>query len=382
MPHFGRALRLLPVLLLTVLAACDALPRSAPVEREIVRADAGNADFVVYTVDRDLIPALAHWPQVGPAPLPWLPTSGGARTQVIAAGDALDLTIWDSNENSLLAADGTRVVEIETLRVAPDGSIFVPYVGETGVAGLTLQAARRHLQDEIETMVPSAQVQVQMAEGRANSVDLVGGVADPGSYALPDRNHTVLNLIARGGGLADSLDNPQLRLIRHGARYGIAADRLFDRPDLDTRLIGGDRIIVEEDRRRFLALGASGQQTQLPFPDAQLTALEALSLVGGVNATRGDAGGILILREYPADAVRDAVPDQGSAPDPAGPARARVVFSVDLTSADGLFSARNFHIAPDDVVLVTESPVRGVQTIFGLIGSAFGVARQTISAAD
>ena len=56
-----------------------------------------------------------------------------------------------------------------------------------------------------------------------------------------------------------------------------------------------------------------------------------------------------------------------------GPSHTDVVFTVDLTSADGLFSAKRFYIQPDDVVLVTESPVTKAQTIFGLIGSAFGL---------
>ena len=80
---------------------------------------------------------------------------------------------------------------------------------------------------------------------------------------------------------------------------------------------------------------------------------------------RGDPQGILILREYPDSAVRAGV---------RGPRQTRVVFTLDLTNSDGLFSARNFEIAPKDLVLVTESPVTNTRTILGLIGSVFGVA--------
>ena len=62
------------------------------------------------------------------------------------------------------------------------------------------QAARARLQRELEVIVPSAQVQLSMAAGRGNSVDLVGGVASPGSYPMPDRAYTVLGLISEGGG--------------------------------------------------------------------------------------------------------------------------------------------------------------------------------------
>ena len=52
----------------------------------------------------------------------------------------------------------------------------------------------------------------------------------------------------------------------------------------------------------------------------------------------------------------------------------QVVFTFDLTSADGLFAAKSFQISHNDTVLATESPVLGVCTILGLIGSTFSVA--------
>ncbi|MBF9059499.1 polysaccharide export protein [Rhodobacterales bacterium HKCCSP123] len=356
------------------LSACSQLPRGAPVEREIIAAaDAEISGFAVYPVTRDFLPVVAEWPLTGERGLGWIPASGGARTQVIAAGDELALTIWDSNENSLLSSNGYRAVQIEALTVAPDGTVFVPYAGNIRVAGLTEQLAREHLQDEIDMVVPSAQVQLALVEGRRNSVDLVGGVGAPGAYPLPDRNYTVLNLIAQGGGVQSGLVNPQVRLIRGGDIYGTSVARLFENPGLDTRLHGGDQVIVEEDRRYFLSLGAAGSQSQHRFPQDHLGALDAVSIIGGVDGRRGDPGGVLVLREYPASDVRT---------DSRGPDQSRVVFTVDLTSADGLFSARNFRIHPGDLVLVTESPVTSVQTILGLVGSVFGLARQGASLTD
>ena len=350
-------------------AGCEQLPRGAAVEREIVAVAQGEvADFAVYPVDRALLERVASWPHTGERRYNWLPASGGARTQVIAPGDELEITIWDSNENSLLSSNGQRQVQIQALTVAPDGTVFVPYVGNTDVAGRTLQLAREHLQDEIDMVVPSAQVQLTLVEGRTNSVDLVGGVASPGAYPLPDRNYTILNLLAAGGGVQPALVNPQIRLRRGGNIYGTSVERLYADPGLDTLLIGGDQVIVEEDRRQFLSLGAAGQQSQHGFTQDTVSALDAMAIIGGVDSRRGDPGGILILREYPESALRT---------DGTGPDQTRVVFTLDLTSADGLFSARNFHIQSGDLVLVTESPITSAQTIFGLIGSVFGLANQT-----
>jgi len=358
-----------------LVSACDGLPRSAAVEREIINAGTDEVtDFAVYPVTRNFLPIVDAWPGDASSNLGWIQASGGARTQVIAPGDELQVIIWDSNENSLLSAAGQQAVPIESLIVQPDGTIFLPYVGDTQVSGMTTQVARQALQDEIDRVVPSAQVQLQMVSGRTNSVDLVGGVASPGSYALPDRNYTILNLIAEGGGVQAGLENPQVRLIRGGRIYGTSVDRLFDNPRLNTLLHGGDQVIIEADERYFLSLGAAGTQSQHVFPQDHVSALDAMSIIGGVQSSRGDPGGILILREYPASAV-DPLTD-------AGPDQDRVVFSLNLTSADGLFSARNFEVHPGDLVLVTESPITAAQTIFGLIGSAFGIANQTASLGD
>lgn len=355
---------ILSAVITLAMAACDILPRGAPVEREVVEAARGEvADFAVYPVTRPFLAMLSDWPRSGESHLGWMPTSGGARTQVIAIGDQLELTVWDSADDSLIT-NGNPSAVIDALVVSPDGMIFVPYVGNVRISGMTTQLARQRLQEEIDIIAPSAQVQLELVEGRTNSVDLVGGVGAPGRLPMPDRNYTVLNAIADAGGVRPELDNPQIRLIRSGSIYGTSIGRLFAEPGLDTLLRGGDRLIVEEDRRYFLSLGAAGEQSQHAFPQDYVTALDALAIIGGVQSNRGDPGGILILREYPTSAVRT---------DTGGPDQSRVVFALDMTNADGLFSARNFRINPGDLVLVTESPVTGVQTIFGLIGSAFGL---------
>ena len=158
--------------------------------------------------------------------------------------------------------------------------------------------------------------------------------------------------------------NPQVKLVRGGKNYQTSLSLLYDDPKLDVILRGGDKVIIEEDDRFFQALGSTGREDIIHFTKQQITALEAMSIVGGINDSRADPKGILILREYASTHVRS---------DGKGPSHTDVVFTVDLTSADGLFSAKRFYIQPDDVVLVTESPVTKAQTIFGLIGSAFGL---------
>jgi len=349
-----------------LLATCGRLPAGAPISEDILKnVDAAAPEFAVYPVTRAFLPTVSTWPSTGKQErLGWIGHSRGPKTQIIQPGDTLALRIWDSSDNSLLTSSAEKVVQLSDITVAANGSVFMPYVGNISVIGLTPDLARESMQSSLEIIVPSAQVQLSMAQGRSNSVDLVGGVASPGAYPLPDRNFTVLSLLAAGGGVREDLNNPQIRLLRGGAIYGTSVDRLLDSPNLDTLLRGGDQVFVEEDERYFLSFGAAGKEDLHIFAKDSVSAMDAVSIMGGISDGRADPQGLLILREYNSSALRTGV---------RGPRQTRVVFTVDLTSADGLFSARKFQIQPDDLVMVTESPINDALTVSNIVGNLFGV---------
>lgn len=367
---------LIHILVLTSLsllpAACarGRLPGGAPVSEEILKqAEAEDPGFALYPVNRAFLPTASQWPPTGKQEnLNWIGASQGAKTHIIQPDDKLTLRIWDSNENSLLAPVEQKLVQLQDVTVAANGTIFMPYVGNVSVIGLTPDLARTELQSALEAIVPSAQLQLDMTEGRNNSVDLVSGVAAPGTYPMPDRNYSVMGLLSAGGGVNPALNNPQIRLVRAGNIYGTSVDRLLNNPRLDTLLKGGDRVFVEEDERYFLSFGATGEEDLHIFPKDKVSAMDAIALMGGINDRTADPQGLLILREYSNSAVRA---------DASGPDQTRVVFSVDLTSADGLFSARRFQINPDDLLIATESPINDVLTVSNIVGNFVGLASTT-----
>ncbi|UWQ21730.1 polysaccharide biosynthesis/export family protein [Jannaschia sp. W003] len=364
--HTGPRTVLLAALAL-LLAACS-LPRGAGIEREVVGSEReAERGFAVYPVTRALLPSIAEWPVTGEPRRSWISASAGSSERVIRPGDTVEIVIWDSADNSLLLSPGQRQMAMPAMRVSPAGSVFLPYVGNIRIADASPESARLRIQNALAGVAPTAQAQLALVEGRANSVDLVGGVSSPGAYPMPDNRYTVLGLIAAGGGAETRLENPQVTLQRGGRRYGTSLERLYENPELDTRLLGGDKVIVEEDERYFLSVGASAEENLHPFTRETLSALDAVAIVGGVDANRADPEGVLILREYPEAALASGQ---------RGPRQQRVVFTLDLTEADGLFSARHFPIRSGDLIYVSESPVNSVETVFGLVGRVFGLARQ------
>jgi polysaccharide biosynthesis/export protein len=249
--------------------------------------------------------------------------------------------------------------------VSTKGTIFLPYADEVYIAQMTPDEARLEIQNRLLSIIPSAQVQLQFASGSNNSVELLSGIPKPGSYPLMDRSTTLTSILAQGGGIPSTMTNPQITLSRGGKLYRISASALMSNPELDTTMRGGDKIYIEAEKRYFLSLGAAGKEAIVNFPHDRVTALEAMSLIGGVNQGTANPRGILILRDYPQTAVRT---------DGTGPSRDRMVFVLDLTNADGLFSAGEFAIQDRDLVLVTQSDLVNTKTIFSLIGSILGLS--------
>lgn len=350
------------------LSACNT-PRGIGNSGQILKgAEEEGADFQVVHLTRSTANQVKSWPPKGArAPISgWISRKGGSASNAIQAGDTLNLTIWESDNVTLLASPQQKSVSLPKLKVASDGTVFLPYVNKIYIANMTPDQAREAIQSQMEASVPSAQVLLEHEPGRKSSVDLVSGVPRPGPVVLPGRDFSVLSLIAAGGGISPGMKNPHVRLIRGDKLYGISAEKLMHTPSLDTTLVGGDKVYIEEDERYFIALGASGRESQVSFPQEQVTALEALSLTGGLNDARADAKAVLVLRDYPAAVI---------GPGANQPKKDRVIFAMDLTSADGLFSAGQFNVQNRDVVIVTESPITTTASVLGIVGSVVGLGR-------
>ncbi|WP_438990809.1 polysaccharide biosynthesis/export family protein [Lentibacter sp.] len=348
------------------LTACS-LPRGAALMQEVVReTKADSPSFQVIEVTRTELATVAQWPRAAKQTKTYWPkASKGPNSSTIRAGDTVDLIIWDSNDNSLITSPGQKSTEMRGLTVSPSGAIFVPYLDDVVISGMTANDARRNIQTRLTDISPSAQVQLMLRQGLQNSVDLVSGVTSPGTYPLPSRNYNILSLLSQGGGIDKTLRNPQVRLVRGSKTYSIRAEALLSDHARNITLQGGDTVIVREDDRYFTALGATGSERIVYFDKEEITAMEALSMLGGLSDGRANLKAVLVLREYSTKQVGTG----RNSPD-----LPYVVFAFDLTNADGLFAARNFDIEPDDTVLATESAVNAARALFGLIGSAFGLA--------
>lgn len=359
--------------LIAPLASCSPPQDVADVAQVVAGQHRPDANFAVEMVTRDTPALVAEWPNSHPvAALGWIAHQRTSSDPLIQPGDKLSLAVWDNDDTSLLSSPAQKVIQLPDLRVSSDGTIFLPYVDQVYVAKMTPDEARKTIQTKLLAIIPSAQVQLTYASGTQNSVVVVAGVTNPGNVSLSDRNTTVTSVIAQSGGVPNGMANPQVNLQRDGRLYRISADTLLQHPEMDTTLRGGDKIYISPDDRYFMSLGAAGKEAVINFTRDEITTLEAMSLIGGLDQGTADPKGILILRTYPASAVRSDTHK--------GPPKQRMIFSFDLTTADGLFSAGEFKVEDRDLVLVTQSPLVNTRTILNFVSGFLSAGRTAIAA--
>ena len=182
-------------------------------------------------------------------------------------------------------------------------------------------------------------------------------------------------MLAKAGGVTLPTDITQITLIRGAHKGTIWLEDLYEDPRLDIALRAGDRILVEEDERFYTALGATGAQVKVPFETQTVSAIEALATVGGLSSNLADPTGIFVFRDEPAAIANNVL----GRTDLVGPQR--MVYLLDLTSANGVFVARDFEIRDQDTVYVTEAPYtqfnKVLQAIVAPVGSAASVRNLT-----
>ncbi|MGB3402579.1 MAG: polysaccharide biosynthesis/export family protein [Microcoleaceae cyanobacterium] len=348
-----------------VLASCG-LPKVGPSKRQIYSGSVqkqGDA-FIVEVNDR-VTRATAVVPTLGFSDS--LVNASQIGSDTIRAGDILGLTIWENVDDGLLASDMQNATILETVQVDGDGFIFVPYAGRIRAAGNSPEAIRRIITEKLQDQTPDPQVEVRREAGDGSTVSLIGSVGAQGVYAIERPTRTLTTMLSRAGGVTIEPEIAQVTLIRNNHRGQIWFQDLYNHPELDIALRGGDRILVEEDTRSFTALGATGAQARVPFFTQDLSALEAIAQVGGLVPTASDPKGVFVFRN--------------EQPEIAGPVLGRddligaqrMVYLIDLTQPNGMFTARDFVIRDGDTIYVTEAPItQWNKTVSAVFGSLVG----------
>lgn len=358
------AIRMVVLLTTVSLVAACGLPRSGPNKRELLAGSVdkeGNA-FIV-PVTPAVAAATAVQQSFGFSES--FRNAGLVGADTIANGDTINVTVYENvKDEPLLGNTGQRVSGLNQLQVDGQGYIYIPYAGRIKAAGQTPEGLRQAITRKLEDQTPDPQVSVSRNAGEGSTVSISGQAGSNGVYPIESSTRTLATMLAKSGGVTVDPAIAIVRVTRGGHTGKIWLKDLYENPSLDIALRPGDKIMIEEDSRKFIALGATGSQSTVPFESATMSALEAIATVGGLSTMAADPKGVFVLRDETEAIARTVL----GKPELIGDQR--VVYVLDLTEPTGLFEARDFLIRDGDTLYVTEAPyVQWQKTLSAITGS-------------
>ncbi len=359
----SRGARLVALLVVVSLVATCGLPRSGPNRRELFAGSIQReGDAFVVSVNDRVLRATAVVEALGFSSD--FVNAGQLGSDTIRPGDTLSLSIWENVTDPLLGAQGAPSTQLDDVQVDGAGFIFVPYAGRVRAAGNTPDQLRQILTRALDEQTPDPQIIVRRVAGNGATVSVAGVVGGQGVYPIERPTRTLSAMLAAAGGVTVEPEIARVTVVRGDHTGVIWFNDLYSNPELDIALRANDRILVEEDTRSFTALGATNTQTRVPFDTQTISAIEAIAIVGGLNANLADPTGVFVLRNEPEAIARQVL----GRDDIVG--TQRMIYVLDLTEPNGMFEARDFVIRDQDTLYVTVAPfAQWNQVISALTGT-------------
>jgi polysaccharide biosynthesis/export protein len=166
-----------------------------------------------------------------------LPAPDAISEAAIRPGDRIQIAI---------ASQDTMGGEFD---VRPSGDVVLPVAGRFIAAGKVPEVLAAELVQRLRGVLADPKVAVLVVSRKAATVSVLGEVRTPGRFPITD-GETVLDVLARAGGLTTFADDDAIFLIQHGKSTPRVRFRYSDLAAADPRSIriplrDGDVVIVE-----------------------------------------------------------------------------------------------------------------------------------------
>lgn len=141
---------------------------------------------------------------------------------VIQPGDVLNISVFEL----LVPGQATS----QQVLVSTSGFESLPTVGRVRLAGLTLSELELELKSILREaqILPDPEVQVSLISTRATRFSVIGSIARPGTYELPQPDYRLLTALADAGGVPPQIQT--IYLFRRGNDGAAPADGAGETP--------------------------------------------------------------------------------------------------------------------------------------------------------
>lgn len=347
-------------------AACTALPGDGPWMGGAQGTSTEALPFDVIDLTPTTIAAYRQ-PESIDRPSVTSALSAGGKISV-APGDAIKVRIFEPYEGSIFPTIQKPGADFGVQRVTDAGTINIPFVGTVQVAGLDLSQIERRIAQQLNGKAQDPQVIVEFVADRTHTVMVSGDVKTPGRVSILEGVRSVVDAINRvggpastgGGGQSGAMGGQtQLEVVvrRHGEVI-LTAQYSELLAGGDIAIQKGDEIVVRPNSRVFTVLGAVLKSGNVEMTKHNLSLLEALGQVGGLNDIRANKTGVYVFR----------MGDLKNNP----AARARV-FRLDLMQPVSIFVAQQFGMQARDVIYVSNAPLYEYDKVLTSIYRTFSI---------
>lgn len=261
----------------------------------------------------------------------------------VERGDMLQITVYDHPELTNPSGSNNNNIENSGITVENDGTIYYPYIGKVLVAGKTVDQIREAIAVPLAEFITAPQVAVRVVRFNAKRAYVTGQVNEPGPQPITNVPMTVLDAIARAGGLADNANWHEVLLSRNGAETRVSVYEMLNNGRLGQNMLlqHGDVLHVPVVGQRLIyVLGELNRVNTLPVGNMSMSLTEALTRSGGLNQVTSNAEGIFVIRP---NAPQDD--------------KLATVYQLNVKNAVSFAVGTQFMLQPSDIVYVTTAPV-------------------------
>lgn len=176
-----------------------------------------------------------------------------------------------------------------------DGKIYLPDLPPIYVEGLTLEEARREIQDQYQKEIRDTEVFVTYKDRIAKKVE-IAGLTHISSMPV-DGKIRLFELLAKAQ-IPPDANLFMSYLLRENKVVGVDMNRLMKEGDMSQNIVmhGGDKLyIAEPSAASLMVMGEVGRERVISLPAGYMPLRKAIAEAGGIPYT-GDKSYIQIIR--------------------------------------------------------------------------------------
>jgi polysaccharide biosynthesis/export protein len=271
-------------------------------------------------------------------------------------GDIVTVTIFEASSGGLFipAEAGVRpgnFITIPNQAVDTKGNISIPYAGSIRARGRTPVEVQQAIVDALKNRAIEPQAIVSLADQKTSLISVLGDVGHPSRIPASASAERILDVITRAGGPASPGEDEWVLLERNGKRVLAPFGALIYEPVNNIYIQAEDTIYLYHEPQTFLALGALGNQQQIPFGAWRLSLAEAIAKAGGLKDDAADPASIFLYRGETREVAEAMGVDCSKFEGPIIP----IIYSINLRDPSGYFLATSFEMRNKDVIYVSNS---------------------------